>query len=236
VLQRADLSTVEGRAKAAEAAMALVAEHPNELVRDQYLMIVSDRTRLGPDALRGLTSSAGAKVGSAGEARNFQGAATKVRAARPQGGDTQRAGLEALRLLVHRPKDVAGRLVPLLFLDDVQRSVFELLSADANLRDAISSADETSPDVANLVRRLTVEDPSAEADDVIVQLVRFAARRALGDLDAQARLSPSSFARVAAQSAFVKKSVEELDQPELADLAVERLLAWLSERGEERHE
>ena len=30
----------------------MVAEHPNELVRDQYLVTVSDRTRLDPERLR----------------------------------------------------------------------------------------------------------------------------------------------------------------------------------------
>ena len=54
VLQAADLRTNEGRAKAAEAALAVVADHPNALVRDQYLMVVADRCRLEAASLRGL--------------------------------------------------------------------------------------------------------------------------------------------------------------------------------------
>ncbi len=54
VLQAADLRTNEGRAKAAEAALAVVADHPNGLVRDQYLMVVADRCRLEAASLRGL--------------------------------------------------------------------------------------------------------------------------------------------------------------------------------------
>ena len=42
----------KGRARAAAEAMAVVAEHPNELVRDQYLMQVADRCRVDPDRLR----------------------------------------------------------------------------------------------------------------------------------------------------------------------------------------
>ena len=42
----ADLRNPEGRARAAEASLALIAEHPDALVRDQYLMQVSDRCRL----------------------------------------------------------------------------------------------------------------------------------------------------------------------------------------------
>src|SRR5215471_10644768 len=40
VLAAADLRTLEGRARAGEAAAAIVASHPNELVRDQYVMKV----------------------------------------------------------------------------------------------------------------------------------------------------------------------------------------------------
>ncbi len=51
-LASSELKTGEGRAHAAEAALAMIAEHPNELVRDQYLVAVSDRTRLDPERLR----------------------------------------------------------------------------------------------------------------------------------------------------------------------------------------
>ena len=52
----ADLRSVEGRARAAEAAVATVAEHPNELVRDQYLMQVADRCRFEPAVVRALAA------------------------------------------------------------------------------------------------------------------------------------------------------------------------------------
>ncbi|GEM_PF-31491 len=54
VLSAANLATPEGRARAAEAALSVVAEHPNELVRDQYVMEVAGRCRLEPDRLRPL--------------------------------------------------------------------------------------------------------------------------------------------------------------------------------------
>ena len=63
VLQAADLSTVEGRAKAAELSMAMIAEHPSELVRDRYLMEVADRTRQEPSALRALAVPARGQLG-----------------------------------------------------------------------------------------------------------------------------------------------------------------------------
>jgi DNA primase len=49
----ADLSSNEGRARAAERALAVIAEHPTDLVRDQYVMDVASRCRIEPDRLRG---------------------------------------------------------------------------------------------------------------------------------------------------------------------------------------
>jgi DNA primase len=49
----ADLRSAEGRARAAEGAVALVAEHPNDLVRDQYLMQIADRCQVDVGRLRG---------------------------------------------------------------------------------------------------------------------------------------------------------------------------------------
>ncbi len=48
----ADLSTNEGRARAAERALSTIAEHPTDLVRDQYVMDVASRCRIEPDRLR----------------------------------------------------------------------------------------------------------------------------------------------------------------------------------------
>ncbi|MGH9076422.1 MAG: DNA primase, partial [Acidimicrobiales bacterium] len=59
LLGRADLGSPEGRARAATAAVALVASHPSPLVRDQYLMSVADRCRLDPARLRELVAGTG---------------------------------------------------------------------------------------------------------------------------------------------------------------------------------
>jgi DNA primase len=48
----ADLSSNEGRARAAERALATIAQHPTDLVRDQYVMDVASRCRIEPDRLR----------------------------------------------------------------------------------------------------------------------------------------------------------------------------------------
>ncbi len=52
ILDGADLTSAEHRARAAEDALGVIAEHPNDLVRDQYLMQVADRCRVDVDRLR----------------------------------------------------------------------------------------------------------------------------------------------------------------------------------------
>jgi DNA primase len=57
VLEAADLTTVEGRARGAETALTVVAEHPDSLVRDQYLMQVAGTCRVEPERLREMMST-----------------------------------------------------------------------------------------------------------------------------------------------------------------------------------
>jgi len=264
VLQAADLRTNEGRAKAAEEALAVVADHPNGLVRDQYLMVVADRCRLEAASLRGLLEDQVRRASDPAANRDPSTRHDKTRresAARPPGapspglgpreaglvngdggggrsgsghdGDAQRAGLEALRLVVHKPESVIDRLEPLLFSDERQRAAFATLTRTGDLHDAIRCAENESPDVAVLLRRLAVEEPAADADDVVVQLVWIAARRALADLESEVRLSPDDWAQVAPVAAKVSRDVQELEDREGGLVAADRLLAWLVERGEE---
>jgi DNA primase len=262
VLQAADLRTNEGRAKAAEAALAVVADHPNGLVRDQYLMVVADRCRLEAASLRGLLEdfvrrAAAGPPAAEPRSRRDQSArrsdvatddrrptdASPPNGGRPghrlpagQNGEPQGPGLEALKLVVHQRDAVAGRLDALLFYDERQRLAFQTLAAAADLHEAIRRAEDDSPEVAILLRRLAVEEPALSADGVVMQLVRTASRRALADLDAEGRLSPDAFAQVARVTAQVHCDIEELDSDDGdgAIKAADRLLAWLVERGEEK--
>ncbi|HTZ10732.1 MAG TPA: hypothetical protein VMB72_16795, partial [Acidimicrobiales bacterium] len=242
VLAAADLRSAEGRAKAAERAVAVVAEHPNELVRDQYLMQVADRCRLEPGAVRALADrlsrvgapAAVAQAVSRGGESGPRGA-TPGNGRRPgpaTGAGTPRPGLEALRLAVHRPQLVADRLEAVLFADDLQRAAFELLAHAEDLHEAVEAAEGTDPRVASLLRRVAVEEPASDADDVVVTLVRHASRRELLDVEAQARLSPDKVGELAPEIARVRRDLDELDA-DAGDLAaVDRLLAWLVGRGE----
>ncbi len=243
-LAGADLRSPEGRARAAELAMAVVAEHPNAVVRDQYVMQVSPLTHVPADRLNevltaaiasgqaGTASSRQAGTASgrqAGTASGRQAGAADVTATRrapaPDHGGPE---LEALRLAVNHPDALAGRLHAGLFADPTIRSAQRALAAAGSLHEAIGVAD---PEAASLLNRLAVEEGDAESDpdDVLGRLVDEAAQRALADLEAVARQAPDP-AAYGPLIAWLKPAIEELREPSTREAATDRLLRWLAER------
>jgi DNA primase len=238
LFERSDLSTPEGRARAAAEAVALVAEHPNDLVRDQYLMQVADRCRVEADRLRPM--AAGAARSGSGPPQGPQG-----RAAAPTGpvapAPVAVAGpeLEALRLAVHRPADVADRLEPVLFAHPLARACFDALSSAATLHEAVEAAD---PQAADLLQRLAVQDSDAEVDDVVARLVTRAGERAVDALQRESREEEAAdHVELATSMAWLKLTLEALraEGHEGRDGALEServLVGWLETRdARERH-
>ncbi len=229
VLDAADLSTAEGRARAAEAALDVVGEHPSSLVRDQYLMEVASRCRLDPDRLRNLRRDPG---GQRDPRRD--GARGKVVAeARPVRRQSLRDGpeVEALRLLVQQPDTMAPWLDEILFGDERALSAYRALAAHGSVRDAI---EHTDPGAADLLQRIAVEESEADPHDVAARLIEVAARRALVDLQARTRLAddPETFAAASREMGWLKLRVEELREPDTSVGAAEQLLPWLTRRPE----
>ena len=81
VLAAAKLETAEGRARAAEAACAVIAAHPDGLVRDQYLLDVAARCRIETESLRPVLADA-LRVAARGGSRS------KVTGDRSRSGDS----------------------------------------------------------------------------------------------------------------------------------------------------
>ena len=69
-----DRGTNEGRAKAAERALAMVSEHPDPLVRDQYVMTVASRCQFEPDLIRSMLRDRGSPSRPAPSVRRRPGA------------------------------------------------------------------------------------------------------------------------------------------------------------------
>jgi DNA primase len=239
LLERADLGTPEGRARAAADAMAMVAEHPNELVRDQYVMHVADRCRLEPGPLRALAAGARDRPGRGSASLSGRPAAPDqpgAPARDPQEPSRVAVGgpeLEALRLAVHHPELVADRLELVLFAHPLARACFEALSAATTLYDAIEAAD---PQAGDLLQRLAVEDSDAEVDDVMGRVVERAGHRALREVEAEMRQAdPADQAGFVPTVTWLKLTLETLrgEDPASRPAALEaerRLLGWLVAR------
>jgi DNA primase len=229
VLAAADLSTVEGRARAAEAVLPIVAEHPSELVRDQYLMELADRCRISVERLRARAEGGGAPLvaGRPASRPDPRGPAPRSHRRPP---DRESPELEALRLALHRPEAVADALDEVLFADPVHLAAYRALAGAATLHEAIESAD---PDAADLLQRLAVEEePDTDPADAVVRLVEEAARRTLAHMEAEMRASDDPMA-YAPEVGWLKLRCEALRAP-APDLAVAgQLVAWLTGRGEE---
>jgi DNA primase len=219
VLGRADVRSPEGRARAAEAAVAVVAEHPNPLVRDQYLMDVADRTRIDVDRLRQLAQGGGRAQGS------------RAQTPAPRGARPEPAGpeAEALKLAIHRPQDMAPLLDDVLFESELHRAAFAALASAETLHDAIEAAD---PGAAELLHRLAVEDTDAEPLDVVARLADRAVARVLHDLEAEARRSPDRHAELGPLTAWLRLTAEQVREPATRVEAFEALVAWLQQNSQ----
>ncbi len=238
-LAAGDMRTVEGRVRAAGAALRAIAEHPDDLVRDQYTMLVADRTRLTLAQAREQMDRAragGAAIGGdPAEAR----ADAATLATRPTGlGGNVRGGAEknALYLAVHRPEEMAAHLDEVLFKDPVHKEAYRVLCSSSSLHDAVDAAD---PDVAELLGELAVLDWDVSVDATVAELALGAADRLLAELkvdarNAQAAGEPERIASIDADVNFLQGTVHDL-QRQVGDAypgteAGDRLVAWLAER------
>ena len=229
LLGRSDLSAPEGRARAAGAAVAMIAEHPDPLVRDQYLMQVADRCRVDADRLRSMVATGPDRpAGSdAGPRRPERPPAERpvVALSGPE--------LEALRLLVHRREDVIGRLDASLFSHVLAANAVAVLTETADLHDAVERAD---PQVGELLQRLAVEETGADPDDVTIRLVERAVQRELRELQAEMRQAAvEDQAAYAPAIAWLKLGLERVRADDAAPREATReteelLVAWLAER------
>ncbi|MCX7620709.1 MAG: DNA primase [Acidimicrobiales bacterium] len=230
VLATMPLSTPEQRARAAEAALDVVREHPSDLVRDQYLLDVAARTRIDPERLRERAArtrrAAGAKSGD----RRADRAQLRQPGA-PGGRDSIREGpeIEALRLLVCRPDEVRDWLFEELFGDDLSLAAYRALVETDGVRAAIERAD---PAAGELLRRIAVEESTAEPLDVVDLLLAEAGRRAITELEAEVRLADDPLA-YSQTIAWLKLTIEDLQSEHPSVGSREQLLAWLTQQSED---
>ena len=222
VLGAADLSTPEGRARGAEAALRVIAEHPSDLVRDQYLMTVADRCRIDVERLR-----AGAIDAPPPRRDDRSRRASDRREVPAPRRQRNSPAHEALRLAIHRRDEIIDLLDPCLFDDELHQAAVEALAGAPDVRRAIEAAD---PAAAELLQRTAVEDSEADPLDVVSLLVSAAAQRELAVLEADARQSddPLPYAEI---TGWLTRRIIEMRDPRSEPEARDALLPWLRQRA-----
>ena len=246
-LAAGDLSSPEGRARAAERAVDVVSEHPNELVRDPYLVEIADRCRVEITSLRELASKPRQRPSapkrraqhepSEGEVLNAPNAPDEdTQAPRPEARLTDSSATaaedEAIRLVIDHPEETA-RLHANLFGHSVRQEAFQALRDHGFER----APDRCGPQAAALLRRLAVEGFDADRDDVLAGVARLAGRRTLDGIGRGLRsYDAADKAKIDVSRSFtwLKLELEKLDEPATRRRAIDELLPWLTSHAEWR--
>ncbi len=214
-LASAPLASVEARARAAAAAGVLIAEHPNQIVREDYATQVALRLDVRPEHL---LHGQGRRRATPGEPRPAP--------ARRQRLET--ASLLALGLAVHQPEAVAHLLHEVLFRDPVELEAYRALADAQTLHEAVETS---SPEAAELLQRLAVEEVAdADAGAVVGRLLDDAASRVLAQMEVDARASVGPLEDFQTIG-WLKLLVEDLRDDATRDAAARLLLPFLAERA-----
>ncbi len=183
VLDGAQLDRPEGRARAAESAASVIAEHPNELVRDQYLVEVAGTCRVDVSQMRALVANPPRRAATPRDEppppdpddpfyRDLQEPIDdEGYPARPRSIAPPVAEVNVLRALVQHPQDVAPLMVSVMFTHPTTIAAFDVVSGgDAAVDPAAdwrSGLDGLDPGVASLLRMLTVEELDADPVELV---------------------------------------------------------------------
>ncbi len=196
---RHSLDTNEHRARAAEAVMGLVRQHPNQLVRDQYVMDVADRCRVPADSLRAMLTGPQRRPVASGPAVSA-----------PVRMGTDHIEDQALRLVVEGNEWAHDLLVAEMFSLPMRRAVFDAVRSAANVREAV---DMLGADEGNLLVELAAV-PDDDLDDfaVLTRFLGLSADRLADDLDGQLR-SGGDPAELASDIRFLRQWASELREP-----------------------
>lgn len=226
VLDLSPLETPEQRARAADAAMAVVLEHPSDIVRDQYMLEVAARLRLDPGQLRDRRPEPVEQRGRGGTTSTRPETVVRPTLHR----DT--AASEALRHLIWDPTGIGPSLDEALFPDPVTATAYRSLTLTSSVADAIAMAGVDDPAAGDLLQRLAVEEPQSTVQSVLIRLVDDAANASMAALQAEARVADDPFA-VGEAIRWLNLRIMDLREQESEQNeeieALPDLLAWLTD-------
>ena len=220
VLKKGDFESKEGRAKVAIEEMKVVAQHPDELIRDQYIVQIADKCLIAADEIRRRASKE--NPGTEKNAKNRE----VVEVAQ----EKLTTEYQALRMLIHRSEEVRDWLHPVLFSDPLAENIFIALTNSTDLHEANQSLGVEESD---LIGRLSVQE--AEDDKplgVFSRLLSLAAERKAVEFESLARQS-GELSEYQEDISYLRRSVMELNEEGIHQIEEGmQLRSWLIEKAE----
>ena len=221
VLDKSDLDRVEGRARAAANTGAIIAEHPNEVVRDQYLVDVAQKLRVDIEQMRRLVVKPAptrrqpvSPIDSASD-DSVSGDGSEQQAV-PQ------AEMNLLRALVHHSEIVTPLALPSMFSNQLAIDAYHLVTTDG-WRDQIGN---TSTAVTTLVGRALVEEVDADP----IELVSRALDAVIHRWNMELRYDVTEIEQLREHQPMVQwlaQRQEEMHSDDTRTAAVEAVVGWL---------
>ncbi len=204
VLGRHTMDSIEHRARAAEDALHLISEHPNALVRDQYVMTIADRCRMDADRLREMVRNPKRRRAAGADAPTFP--------APQQGSDNVED--QAIQLMIGDEHDISKLFSESLFVTPMRREIFAAVRDASSVREAV---DMLGSDESNLLIELAASsDDDLNASAVASRLLGKAADRLAVQLEAEARAT-GEFELLLPDVKFLRQWAIDLREP-ISDL------------------
>ena len=221
VLDKSDLGRVEGRARAAANTGAIIAEHPNEVVRDQYLVEVAQKVRVDIEQMRRLV------VKPVPNRRQTQ-SSTESASDGSELDDTSQqqvlpqAEMNLLRALVHDSETVAPLALPSMFSNQLATEAYHLVTTEG-WRDRI---DDSPTAVKTLIGRVLVEELDADS----IELVSRALDGVIDRWNLEVRYDVTDIEQLRQHQPIVQwlaQRQEEMHSDDTRTGAVEAVVEWL---------
>ena len=211
VLNSRRLRSPEDRAHVAGEAMAVVNEHPNVELRKLYAGEVAVHVGVQPADLVALA------------ARRVKSPTVRVAPVRRIGA-AENAEFVCIAMLLQRWDDIAPWLMEELFADEVARRAFLAVAESGG---AIEAALELAdPEAREFLERAAVTDVDADPLLEARNLIAAATRRRLAQMVVD--IAPEQLMAIR----DARLQLDQIEDPEQADVAAEALLGWLQREHE----
>jgi len=211
VLNSRKLRSPEDRAQIAGEAMALVNEHPNAEVRKLYAGQVATHVGIPPADLVALA------------ARRVKSPTVRIAPVRRIGA-AENAEFVCIAMLLQRWDDIAPWLMEELFADEVARRAFLAVAESGGAIEA--ALDLADPEAREFLERAAVADVDADPLLEARNLIAAATRRRLARMVVD--IAPDQLPLIR----DTRLQLDDMEDPERADVAAEALLGWLQREHE----